>query len=166
MGTLPQQHIYRPSHAVIPALCAAGFLALSCVTALAQLSMPAGSAGRFTMHPADGGVLRLDTQTGALSMCKQVSGAWTCTMMPDDRTTATIEIDRLKGENVELKASVKRLEELAGVPDPGEKSRAGAQLPTEEDIDKAMSYVQRMLKKFKEKLRELEDTEPPKRTRL
>ena len=32
-----------------------------------------------------------------------------------------------------------------------------ARLPTEDDVDKAMSYVQRMLKKFREKVRELED---------
>ena len=58
----------------------------------AQSSMPAGSPGRFTMHPADGGVLRLDTQTGALSMCKQVSGSWTCSILPDDRAALTAEL--------------------------------------------------------------------------
>jgi hypothetical protein len=149
-------------------LAAGGMVALSCALASAQSSMPAGSPGRFTMHPADGGVLRMDTQTGALSMCRQVTGSWSCTALPDDRTSMTTEIDRLKAENAELKSSVKRLEELAGVPagaDDG-KSRPGTQLPTEEDVDKAMSYVQRMLKKFKEKLRELEDTDPPKRTQL
>lgn len=137
--------------------------------AMAQSSMPAGSPGRFTMHPADGGILRMDTQTGALSMCRQVSGSWSCAVLPDDRTSLTTEIDRLKAENAELKSSVKRLEELAGVPtgaDDGKGRPGGAQLPTEEDVDKAMSYVQRMLKKFKEKLRELEDTDPPKRTQL
>lgn len=136
--------------------------------ALAQSSMPAGSPGRFTMHPADGGILRLDTQTGALSMCKQASGSWGCTVMPDDRTALTAEIDRLKAENGALKTSVKRLEDLAGVPsiDHGDDKKPGMNLPTEEEVDKAMSYVQRMLKKFKEKLKELDDTDPPKRTQL
>jgi hypothetical protein len=37
-------------------------------------------------------------------------------------------------------------------------------LPTEEDVDRALSYAQRMLKKFKEKIREL--TEEGKGTPL
>ena len=166
-------HHNRLRHSTCMTLAAASVAVAvsSLVPAFAQSSMPAGSPGRFTMHPADGGVLRMDTQTGALSMCKQVAGSWTCAMLPDDRTAVTAEIDRLKTENAELKSSVKRLEDLAGVPggtgvEPGEDKRhSGVTMPTEEDVDKAMSYVQRMLKKFKEKLRELEDPENPKRTR-
>jgi hypothetical protein len=112
-----------------------------------------GAPGRYTMHPADGGFLRLDTQTGEMSMCQRASGAWNCSMLPDERVA-------LERENQELKSAVKRLEEMAGVGDSrgkqAEKSGPAAQLPTEEDLDKAMSYVQRMLKKFKEKVRELE----------
>ena len=134
----------------------------------AQSDLPAGSPGRFTMQPADGGILRLDTQTGALSMCHKASGGWSCEMLPDDRKASTDELARLKAENDELKSAVKRLEEMAGMPDaqkPGaEKRQSGIQLPTEEDVDKAMSYVQRMLKKFKDKLKELEDPEGRKGT--
>lgn len=137
-------------------------LAAGVALAHAQSSLPAGSPGRFTMHPADGGILRMDTQTGGLSMCKQSSGSWACALVPDDRTALTDEIARLKSENSDLKSTVKRLEDLAGVPgisgDAG-KQHSGVQLPTEEDVDKAMSYVERMLKKFKDKLKELENTE-------
>ncbi len=150
-----------PTGRAVAAAFVAGVV-LAPATVWAQSPLPAGSAGRFTMNPVDGGVLRLDTETGALSMCKQVSGSWTCTMLPDDRTAVDAELARLKRENEDMKASVKRLEELAGLPDDGKRGKA--QLPTEEDIDKAMNYVQRMLKKFKEKLKELEDSDPPKRT--
>ena len=156
---------FRKSHTSSLLVSAAAAIAVSTMPGLSQSSMPTGSPGRFTMHPTDGGVLRMDTQTGALSMCKQVSGSWSCSILPDDRTALSGEIDRLKSENAELKSSVKRLEELAGVPAGSEDGKIG-KLPTEEDVDKAMSYVQRMLKKFKEKLRELEDTDPPKRTRI
>ena len=130
---------------------------------LAQSPLPAGTPGRFTMHPADGGVLRMDTETGALSMCKSVSGSWSCTLLPDDRTALAEEVARLKSENDELKSSVKRLEEMAGLPpapsDGTQKPRGQLQLPSEEDVDKAMTYVERMLKKFKEKLKELQADE-------
>ena len=159
----------RVPMAFATAISLIAFVEAGSMAATAQSPMPAGSPGRFTMQPADGGVLRMDTQTGALSMCRQTSGSWNCSMLPDDRTAISAEIERLKAENAELKSSVKRLEEMAGVPPPGTddgKRFPGAQLPTEEDVDKAMSYVQRMLKKFKEKLKELEETDPPKRTQL
>lgn len=165
MDSLLRIPLRQTAHGAASVLAGAGlWAAVTAIPADAQSSMPAGSPGRFTMHPADGGVLRMDTQTGALSMCKQASGSWACTMLPDDRTAINSEVERLKSENTELKASVKRLEELAGVP--GDGKQPTAKLPTEEDVDKAMSYVQRMLKKFKEKLKELEDTDPPRRTRL
>jgi hypothetical protein len=132
---------------------------------LAQAAEPTkaqSGAGRFTMHPADGGFLRLDTQTGQMSLCKSSGSTAGCTTLPDERLALEQQNDALKRENQDLKTSVRRLEELAGIA-PGEttkpdgQSRPGAQLPTEEDVDKAMSYVQRMLKKFKEKIREFED---------
>jgi hypothetical protein len=133
----------------------------------AQSALPAGTPGRFTMHPADGGVLRLDTQTGVLSMCRQSGSSWSCAMMPDDRAAVTDELERLKAENTELKTAVKRLEEMAGVPsEPGTRPRSTAGLPTEEELDKAMSYVQRMLKKFKDKIKELEGPDGKKGTQL
>ena len=156
-------------HAAVAAL-ALSVLGASAAIGWAQAPLPAGSPGRFTMQPADGGILRMDTQTGALSMCRQVSGTWSCAMLPDDKAAATEEIERLKSENTELKSAIKRLEELAGVPagpDAGTgKRQSGIQLPSEEELDKAMSYVQRMIKKFKDKIRELEGPDGKKGTQL
>jgi hypothetical protein len=150
---------------LLPVLVLAPLAALA--PAGAQTPMPAGSPGRFTMHPADGGVLRLDTQTGVISMCRQAGGSWSCTMMPDDRAAVTDEIERLKAENGELKTAVKRLEEMNGVPAEGTgKPRVGMQLPSEEEVDKALDYVQRMIKKFKDKIKELEADAPKKGTQL
>jgi hypothetical protein len=162
-----QLHLHdRRRHSAAPLL---GLVALAgaATAAMAQSTLPAGSPGRFTMHPADGGVLRLDTQTGVLSMCRQAPSGWSCSMMPDDRATVTDEIERLKAENTELRSAVKRLEDMAGLPnDPASKPKSTAGLPTEEELDKAMSYVQRMLKKFKDKIKELEGTEGKKGTQL
>ena len=166
------QTLRRGTRAARLAGVAVAALAGSAVISWAQSPMPAGSPGRFTMHPADGGVLRLDTQNGAMSMCRQKANAWTCEMLADDRKAVADEMERLKGENDELKSAVKRLEEMAGLPgappaDTGAgKRQTGVQLPTEEDVDKAMSYVQRMLKNFKDKLKELEEPDGKKGTQL
>jgi hypothetical protein len=134
--------------------------------ALAQ-AMPPGASGRFAMQSVDGGVLRLDTENGTLSMCKSRNGAWECQSTPDERAALDKEIQRLAKENEDLKGAVKRLEDLAGIPSEKPQAKRGGGgaglpggLPGPEDVDKAMTYLQSMIKKFKEKLREFEDLEP------
>jgi hypothetical protein len=134
------------------------------VIALAMLIGAAPDAdqagGRYRMTPAEGGAfLRLDTQTGAMSVCQRKDGRWTCEAVPDERRALETEIDRLKSE-------VKRLEELLALPDPGTPDGKRAQrsgpklsLPSEEDIDRAMDYAQRMMRKFKERMREFRDSD-------
>jgi hypothetical protein len=151
---------------------AAGLLLVAAAAGGALAQQPVG--GRFTMHPADGGMLRLDTENGTMSMCKSRSGGqWQCETLPDERQALDKEIARLTIENLELQASVKRLEELAGIPQdkPSRGKGAGSGpggmgLPGPEDVDKAMSYLQGMIKKFKEKLKEFEDLEGKPTQRL
>lgn len=120
--------------------------------------------GRFTMHQADGGYLRLDTMSGQMSMCARKDGRWQCEALGDERAALQKDIDQLAQENRDLKGAVKRLEEMVGLGDPsGPEKRADKgpgpkmQLPTEEDVDKALNYAQRMLKKFRDKIKELSE---------
>jgi hypothetical protein len=121
--------------------------------------------GRYTMTPVDGGFLRLDTETGDMALCQRKGATWSCEAMADSSRSLQKEFDRLAAENKELRAEIKRLEEIAGLGDDkkgGPEKRAerpggGFRLPTEEDVDKVMGYVERMLKKFRDKLRELEE---------
>jgi hypothetical protein len=123
--------------------------------------------GRYTMQPVDGGFLRLDTQTGAVSMCRPNSGgAVACLPAPSEESGLLGELARLRAENLELKAEVKRLQETAGLGNrphsqldsqPNEK----LQLPTEQDVDQALDYVERMYKKFRDRLRNLDGPGKP-----
>ena len=55
------------------------------------------AGGRYRMTPAEGGAfLRLDTQTGAMSVCQRKDGRWACEAVPDERRALETEIDRLK----------------------------------------------------------------------
>jgi len=69
-----------PKVFAIGRLAAAGCLA-------AMLAPPAAAAegqpDRYTMTPADGGFVRLDKQTGAMSFCSGKEGNWDCKPMPD-----------------------------------------------------------------------------------
>ena len=138
------------------------------VAAAPDTDLAAG--GRYKITPAEGGAfLRLDTQTGAMSVCQRKDGKWACEAVPDDRRALQSEIERLAAENKELQGEVKRLEELLKLPDPGSPDgkdkraeRSGPkfqlQLPSEADVDRAMDYVQRMMRKFKDRMREFKDS--------
>jgi hypothetical protein len=117
--------------------------------------------GRFVMTPVEGGFLRMDTQTGAVSMCQRTSGKWACETVTDDRRAVERELERLGAENRELSSTVRRLEELLAQPDAGGSDRRADkserfQLPSEEEVDRALGYMQRLMRKFKDKMRELD----------
>jgi hypothetical protein len=135
------------------------------VVALAALvgAAPEGEerGGRFVMTPVEGGFLRMDTQTGAVSLCQRASGKWACEAVADDRRAIERELDRLGAENRELSSTVRRLEEMLAHPDAeGSDRRAEKgprlQLPSEEEVDRALGYMQRLMRKFKDKMRELD----------
>jgi hypothetical protein len=111
---------------------------------------------RFTMQPIDGGFLRMDTETGAMSLCMKRGAGVACEPVEDQRAGQS-EVDRLTQENKALREDLKRLEDLVTA-DRHRKPARGPkfELPTEEDVDKAMSYVERMLKKFRDKMKDFE----------
>jgi hypothetical protein len=149
-----------PSVLAVP--LAVGALALASTSgAAAETATP----GRYTMTPADGGFVRLDTETGAMALCAKKDSQWACEPMPDSQAAQRRDIERLEAENKALKDEVRRMEEMLGLGDPkpgdggakkAERPKGGPGLPSEEDVDKAFDYVTRMLKKFQEKMRELE----------
>jgi hypothetical protein len=117
--------------------------------------------GRYTMQPIEGGFLRLDTQTGAVSTCRAGTGNLVlCQPAQEGQRGLSNEIERLRAENIELRAEVKRLQETAGLSPPPPVTGPPTekfQLPSEEDVDQALDYVERMFKKFRDRLRNLED---------
>jgi hypothetical protein len=121
--------------------------------------------GRYTMQPVDGGFLRLDSQTGAVSMCRPGSGGVVTCLPSQGEQGVPGEVARLRAEISELKAEVKRLEEIAGLGGHGgpqlNTQPEKLQLPTEQEVDQALDYVERMYKKFRDRLRNLDSGSKP-----
>ncbi len=156
-----------------PAIAAAvAVLSLSSLTVHAQ-DIP----GRYTMTPTDGGFIRLDTQTGAMSRCTGKEGEWACRAMPDDQKMLQEKIAQLEQQNRELKEENRRLESVMGLdPDrpadgtsppqlgPQDPPKEGFKLPSEKDVDQAFDYLEGMLKKFRERWKDLEKEEKQDRS--
>jgi hypothetical protein len=158
-----------------PALAAA-------VVALTTVAAQAESSGRFTMSPVDDGFVRLDKETGSMALCTKRGSGWSCLPMDDRQKALRDELDRLKAENTELKDEVRRLEEtfVTGKPGdsgPGDGPQVGGapgglppsglpelKLPDEEDVDHAVDYLERMIRKFRERFEDFGDKTDPNRT--
>jgi hypothetical protein len=139
-------------------------LALS-VSADAQ--MPSKDHGRYTMSPTKDGFLRLDTETGAVAICTQSGSGWACNPVADHTSTPSSSgLSRLEDENRELKDRVKELEANleTNTPPPGslpptEGPSGATELPTEEQVDQALDYLENVYKKIRDRIKKLD--EPP-----
>jgi hypothetical protein len=135
------------------AILAAGVCLI--LPALADDAMPDNEGGRYTFNKIADGLLRLDAQTGEVSVCSQRAVGWACQAAPEDRTVLEGEIARLRGENAALKKDI-----LAhGLPLPsGATPEPPAapnddvivRLPDNADVDRAVAYVGRIWHRFVE----------------
>ena len=85
------------------------------VSAGAASAAEGPQTGRYTMHKSDDGFVRLDTQTGVMSLCRKRDGGWACDAMTGTGQAGSGELARLRRENAELKAEIKRMEEHLGL---------------------------------------------------
>ena len=122
----------------------------------------AGEApGRYTLTPAGSGFLRLDSATGALSLCQQKLGGWTCEGIGDDFLALQQEIDRLTKETEELKQRLTAAEaELEAKDAEGEPLAVGPtlQLPGSA-LDEVSKFVDKLIRHLQDMVRELKQHE-------
>ena len=108
------------------------------------LAGPAGAAeiGRYVLKDVEGGFIRLDTETGAVSHCSVRNETWRCEPVADAQAALQDEINRLAQEKAELE---QQLAELDG----GEPGRAPAlELPSDEDLDRVFGIFERFMQRF------------------
>lgn len=123
-------------------------LPLIVIATLLAGSAHAEGEGRYRMEKTEGGFVRLDTATGEVSLCRERDGQIVCRMAADERAAFEKELDLL----------TKRVEAL-------EKGGATAltdakpALPTDEEIDRTMSIMEKMMQRFMGIVKNLEDGE-------
>jgi regulator of replication initiation timing len=84
----------------------AAALLLALTGAATAQAAPDTENGRFALAPVPDGLLRLDTRTGASSICADRGKGWACLAMPDERAALDSEIGRLSRDNERLKADL------------------------------------------------------------
>ena len=138
-------------------LVIAPFLLLA-APAAAQ-NAPDTDNGRYTLNRTDDGYLRLDQQTGHVSVCTRRELGWACHPVPDERSALEEEIARLQKDNATLKKDM-----LArGIAPPGTpqakaqpKAEPDGKSPTDAEIDRAMATAERIWRRFVEMIARLQ----------
>lgn len=119
--------------------------------ALSLLAAAPGLAegeGRYRMERTQDGLVRLDTVTGEVSLCREASGQIACRMAADERAAFEEELDSL----------TRRVEALENA----QKSALSddkPRLPSDEEIDRTMGIMERMMQRFMAIVKNLEGEE-------
>ncbi|PBB29552.1 hypothetical protein EOA60_08660 [Mesorhizobium sp. M1A.F.Ca.IN.020.06.1.1] len=132
----------RLQHILIPAaLCS-----------LVAASAYSEETDRYRLEKSANGYVRMDTQTGAMSICEERSGQLVCKLAADERSAFQDEIDRLQ-------STVKALDERVAKLENSLSARLESQLPSEEDFNKTMSYMERFFRSFMDIVKDIDRQE-------
>src|SRR5260370_18457928 len=91
----PMMTATSPSKFSIAIAAAAALFCLGGSGSAAAAPMPDTENGRYALAPVAGGVLRLDTRTGAVSTCNNTGAGWACYAVPDEPAALAAQIGRL-----------------------------------------------------------------------
>lgn len=120
-----------------------------------------GAEMRFDMHKDGDRWVRLDRQTGAISVCREERGELVCRMSADDRAAWDTEVADLRSRIDRLEARVAQLEGRPVAPgDDG--------LPSDEEFEKTLGFMEKFMRRFMGIVKDLESEQkqglPPDRT--
>jgi len=121
----------RLQHILIPAALAS----------LVAASAYSEETDRYRLEKSDNGYVRMDKQTGAMSICQEHSGQLVCKLAADERAAYQDEIDRLQ-------ASMKAMDERVTKLENSLSARLESKLPSEEDFNQTMNYMERFVRGF------------------
>jgi hypothetical protein len=118
---------------------------------------------RYRLEKTPNGYVRMETRTGEMSICEEKWGELVCKMAADERTAVQDEIERLQTELKALNdrlATVKALEDRVAKLENSMTAKIEQSLPTEEDFNKTMSYMERFFRSFMGIVKDFENENP------
>jgi hypothetical protein len=134
-------------------------MAIGCLAFLFPVAAIAAEpdAPRFELQRSGDHFVRLDKQTGAMSLCEDKDGNLICRMAADERAAYEDELDRLSDRVTALEKTVAAN---------GGKST----LPSDAEVDRTIGIMERMMRSFMGMVKEFqgedqEDKALPQKTR-
>lgn len=126
------------------------FAAIAIPIAVALVSTGAlAQEDRYVLEKSGDGFVRMDRRTGEMSTCTQDGASLVCKLAADERTAYQDEIDRLQQDVKALDGRVAKLENSLT-------SRLESTLPSEEEFQKGLGYMERFLRTFRDTVQGLD----------
>ena len=113
--------------------------------------------GRYTMTTVGDSIWRLDSATGAMSVCGQKLDHWACESVADDALALKAEVDRLSRENRELKDKLAKVEEKEAEAGPLP-ANPSTQFPGLA-LDEMSDFINKMIRSLQDLVRDLKQQE-------
>ncbi len=143
-------------NALTPFISAGAFIVLVAIASFAPGKSLAHETGRYALVETEDGVLRLDREQGSITSCKNIDSKWVCKPVdePDLSSLDTSDpgkVARLQRENKQLREQIKDLEAIQKYKPDGSlesEEKRKLKLPSDEEIDEALSYMERLIRKF------------------
>lgn len=110
-------------------------------TSFAASGAHAEENGRYRLEGTETGYVRLDTRTGALSVCNEQQGQLICKMATEDREAYENDIS-------DLQDRVKKLEGKVTALEAGGAFASASKLPTDAEFEQSLGYMERFMRRF------------------
>lgn len=120
------------------------------LTMLASTNANAAETERYRLEKTDTGYVRMDTQTGEMSICEERTGQLICKLATDARTAFEGEVERLQEAVAALEERIARIE--AALP-----AKSQSALPSEEEFEQTLGYMERFLRRFMGIAKDMQD---------
>lgn len=126
---------------------------VSAVVAIFVVGPSSAQEERYSLERTDTGYVRMDRQTGEMSICTETSGDLVCRKASDERDDGDDlgEIRRLR-QRIDVLET--RLSALEAAPPKDE-------LPSEETVEQTLSIMERFFRRFVGIMQDIEKDQPP-----
>jgi wyosine [tRNA(Phe)-imidazoG37] synthetase (radical SAM superfamily) len=128
-----------------------GIVASAFLISALPLAASAQDADRYTLEKSGNAYVRMDRKTGEMSICEERTGQLVCRLAADERAAFQDELDRFQDR---LSSLEKRVVELETASRPNTEKA----LPTEEEFEKSLGYMERFFRRFMDIVRDLDKT--------
>lgn len=124
----------------------------SCLT---LVPAQAQDTARYRIEKTDDGYVRMDTDTGAMSICKERGEQLVCNLAADARAAYDEDVAALRKRVDALEHRLAALEKSA-------EPRVSSALPSNEEIDKTLGIMERFFRRFMDMAKDLDKDEGAK----